>query len=447
VGTVAAVSTGIAGGLCISDAFVEGYYTICGTSQNIDIWGLELCTSIELDPPTNLAVNENTGLFTWDPPGSGSGFSDGFETYTDFVLDFAPWTQFDGDGGETWSIENYTFPNQNYVGSYIIFNPSTVEPPLTDLAAHSGDKMAACFDAVTASAPNDDWLITPAITIANGDELNFWAKSYTDQYGLERFNVAVSTTGNAPADFTVISASPYVEAPTDWTEYNYDLSAYAGQSVYVAIQCVSNDAFFFLVDDFYIGAPQEVAYMNVPNLVGNASKGTGEYIPAKISSTVQENSRDLQSYDVYLDDEFMGNTYDEEWLFTDLVNGTTYSAGVVAVYDEGESDMVTVDFTYTGVGVSNDLVAANDLTNYPNPFNPSTTIAFSVSAPGYVTLEVFNVKGEKVKTLIDGVLSVDDYTVTWNGVDERNKPVASGIYFYKMKSDNSVSTKKMVLMK
>ncbi|HPR18175.1 MAG TPA: carboxypeptidase regulatory-like domain-containing protein, partial [Candidatus Cloacimonadota bacterium] len=64
VGTVAAVSTGIAGGLCITDAFVAGYYTICGTAQNIDIWGLELCEAADpLAPgaPTNVSVVPNAG--------------------------------------------------------------------------------------------------------------------------------------------------------------------------------------------------------------------------------------------------------------------------------------------------------------------------------------------------------------------------------------------------
>jgi PKD repeat protein len=189
-------------------------------------------------------------------------FQDGFEDYDDFVLEFAPWMQYDVDGGDTWSIEGYTFQNENYIGSYIIFNPNQVDPPLEDCDPHSGNKMAACFDAVTASAPNDDWLIAPQVIIADGDEVSFFAKSYSDMYGLERFNVAVSITGTAPADFTVISAAPYIQAPTVWTEYNYDLSTYAGQSIYVAIQCVSNDAFFFLVDDFVVATASRTRTVN-----------------------------------------------------------------------------------------------------------------------------------------------------------------------------------------
>ena len=100
--------------------------------------------------------------------------------------------------------------------------------------------------------PNNDWLISPPISTGTSTSLSFWAKSITDQYGLERFNVWVSTTGTELSDFTKISSAPYIEAPIIWTNYQYDLSDYSGQNIYVAIQCVSNDAFCFMVDDFEV---------------------------------------------------------------------------------------------------------------------------------------------------------------------------------------------------
>ncbi|MCK4654239.1 MAG: T9SS type A sorting domain-containing protein [Candidatus Cloacimonetes bacterium] len=87
------------------------------------------------------------------------------------------------------------------------------------------------------------------------------------------------------------------------------------------------------------------------------------------------------------------------------------------------------------------------LGNYPNPFNPTTNIAFSLSEANHVTLEVYNIKGQKVKKLVDETLPAGNHTIIWNGTDLNNKPVASGIYFYKLKSGKFVSTKKMVLIK
>ncbi len=178
--------------------------------------------------------------------------TDGFESYTDFALSFPPWTQRDGDGFATYTVTNVTFTNQGYTGSYILFNPSMCNPSQvgTALEAHGGDKLAACFAGT--SAPNNDWLISPELTLGATGTLRFWAKSYTDQYGLERFKVLTSTTTNVYTSFTTYlagSASTYVSAPVTWTEYTYTLP----QNVkYFAIQCVSNDAFIFMVDDVMV---------------------------------------------------------------------------------------------------------------------------------------------------------------------------------------------------
>ena len=85
--------------------------------------------------------------------------------------------------------------------------------------------------------------------------------------------------------------------------------------------------------------------------------------------------------------------------------------------------------------------------NFPNPFNPETTISFSLKEAGEVKLDVFNIKGQKVKTLIDSELSADKHQIVWNGKDDGGKSVSSGIYFYKLRTANYSSTRKMILMK
>ncbi len=200
-------------------------------------------------------INTNGGTVSIDLSGSAiyNLFEDSFEGYDDFVLSFAPWRQYDGDLGSTWGIDGADFTNSNYTGSYIIFNPNSTVPPLSGWDAHTGVKYAACFDAVTASAPNNDWLISPQFTTSTNATVSFWAKSITDAYGLERFKVRYSTTDTLTTSFTTYlagSASAYVEAPIEWTYYSYSLPS--STTMYVAIQCVSNDAFAFFVDDFVI---------------------------------------------------------------------------------------------------------------------------------------------------------------------------------------------------
>ncbi|MCK4980100.1 MAG: choice-of-anchor J domain-containing protein, partial [Candidatus Delongbacteria bacterium] len=210
-----------------------------------------------VDPPTDLSAlaNGSNVSLSWTAPVGSSPdpdtLSDGFETYANFTLDFTPWTQIDGDGSATYGSNDAAFENENYTGAYIIFNPSAATPALAgNWGAHSGSKYVACFAAQTPS--NDDWLISPQLLIGSNYNLNFYAKSVTDQYGLERFKVSISTTGTNTGDFSVISSGSYVEVPISWTNYNYDLSAYEGQEIYIAITCVSNDAFVFMVDDISV---------------------------------------------------------------------------------------------------------------------------------------------------------------------------------------------------
>lgn len=88
--------------------------------------------------------------------------------------------------------------------------------------------------------------------------------------------------------------------------------------------------------------------------------------------------------------------------------------------------------------------------NYPNPFNPGTTIPVTISAEQWqkVELAVFNILGQRVKTLFNGLLNQGSYTFQWNGRDERDTTVPSGIYFYQLRIDRQVvETRRMLLVK
>lgn len=179
-----------------------------------------------------------------------TNLNDGFEAYSDFSITFNPWTLKDVDGSATYGITDVEFTNQYSPMAYIIFNPSATTPPQTDasIQPHSGTKYAACFASTT--PPNNDWLISPPLAAESNTSVSFWVKSYISDYGLERYKVGVSTTNTNPESFTIISGSSYLEAPTTWQQKSFDLNAYNGQTIYIGIQCVSNDAFIFMVDDF-----------------------------------------------------------------------------------------------------------------------------------------------------------------------------------------------------
>lgn len=85
--------------------------------------------------------------------------------------------------------------------------------------------------------------------------------------------------------------------------------------------------------------------------------------------------------------------------------------------------------------------------NFPNPFNPNTKISFSIFENTNVELLIYNVRGELINLLIDDNLEANSYNLVWNGKDDLGHQVGAGIYFYSLKTDNNIQTKKMVLVK
>ncbi len=92
-------------------------------------------------------------------------------------------------------------------------------------------------------------------------------------------------------------------------------------------------------------------------------------------------------------------------------------------------------------------VSFNLAQNYPNPFNPSTEIVYSVPKSGHVNLAVYNVAGQKVRTLINARVSAGSHRVTFDGRDDSGRELSTGVYIYRLEAEGKVLQKKMTLMK
>jgi len=107
---------------------------------------------------------------------------------------------------------------------------------------------------------------------------------------------------------------------------------------------------------------------------------------------------------------------------------------------------------YTAIGVPNDDPSAIPLAtvvceNYPNPFNPTTTIKYSIKNPSHVIMSVYNSRGAQIKMLVNAQKTPGFYQITWNGEDNSGSEVSSGVYFILLKADSVVSCRKMLMMK
>jgi hypothetical protein len=119
------------------------------------------------------------------------------------------------------------------------------------------------------------------------------------------------------------------------------------------------------------------------------------------------------------------------------------------VYAVGKAQVLKLDITSPG-GIPDIPVAARSIVlhrNYPNPFNPVTTIRFDLPHPAHVRLCVYTVKGEFVTTLVDRRMPGGRSEIVWTARDSRERAISSGIYFYCLVSGDFVQTKKMVLLR
>lgn len=273
---------------------------------------------------------------------------------------------------------------------------------------HSGEKFIAAFAAQ--GGPNNDWLITPQISTKSGMKLSFWAKTYMDDYGMEEFKVAISTTDTNPESFDFIT--DVIQAPvTHWGHYEYDLSEYAGQDIYAAIVCVSNEAFVLMVDDLGVSVGSKMG----ENVLGYTQT-------THAHSNVQNTAKAFLGFEVYLDGQLVADEPipAEQFTFEGLDMGESYVAGVKSVYSSGNSEMQTLIFTTGTVNVMDNPLSI--LTTYPNPFDKH----IAISNPDLVK-----------RVLVTNSLGQPVMDVAVNGENTINtESLAPGIYLISLQGDN-----------
>jgi hypothetical protein len=169
-----------------------------------------------------------------------------------------------------------------------------------------------------------------------------------------------------------------------------------------------------------------------------------------LENSQNSNSRDFIGYNVYRNWMLLAeNVATTEFLDENVPDGTHHYY-VTAVYDEGES--LPTDYVEVVIEISDSpedvITFSTKLSgNYPNPFNPSTNIKFATSENGHVPIDIYNVKGQKVTTLVDERMNAGEHSIIWNGKDDSGRNVTSGVYLLSMKTKSYNATQKMILMK
>ena len=141
---------------------------------------------------------------------------------------------------------------------------------------------------------------------------------------------------------------------------------------------------------------------------------------------------------------------DTEYLDDSGLLSGDYFYYVTAVYAEGESEYSNevLVLIYTSTDDSDIPSLTTELrNNYPNPFNPETRIDFSLKENGFVSIDIFNIRGQRIATLVNEFLEAGNHSIKWNGRTEQGSEATSGIFFYRMVSGDYAETKRMILLK
>jgi len=366
------------------------------------------------------------------------------ETFVDIAESFegtfppTGWVKYSPDGGTGWNQQTAgTAPVPGWQGA------NAVTPVPNGLG---GSKMAFCTWNTGGATSNDQWLVTPQVTnLTSNAVLKFWVRKFSEYNDV--LKVKISTTTNQMASFVDLQTYNYIgTTDTGWVQKTISLSAYAGQSVYIAFQEVVADnyndggALFLDIVELNSGnIPVELTSF-VANVVdGKVSLAWSTATETNNSGFAIERSANGVDFTRVGFVEGKGTTTERNsYSFVDnSVNTGKYTYRLKQTDFDGS-------FEYSksievSVGIPTEFSLSQ---NYPNPFNPSTTINFALPKSSNVKLTIYNALGKEVATLVNGTMEAGNHSAVWNASNN-----ASGMYFFKLEAGNFTSTKKMMLIK
>ena len=370
-----------------SNQFAEAFITASSTSVTfnallrgdyslrVELDNFEIVEFSEVAVETNGTINVPLSLLKVQPSdltatmeGSSSArldwtlhdeFIDQIEKYADFERQsIGDYILKDLDGLETYTYNNFTWPNAGTPMSFMVFNPYATTPAVS-IETFSGRRFLTAF--AGPNGANNDWLIIPA---ASGD-FSFMASSLVGN-DAEKMRVLYSTSGTEVSDFTAFGS--VINVPEAWTEYSFEAPE---NTKFVAINYVSNDTYFLKIDDL----------------------------------TYEKNYNHNISYNIYLDGDLVSeDVQDMTFTLQDLSNGT-HIAEVEAVYETGFSQKTEVIISVLNV----ENFAQKGFLVYPNPSSGK----FSLVLESKANVSIIDMHGRVLSTSEkDAGTSVMDYKLS-----------------------------------
>jgi len=278
--------------------------------------------------------------------------------------------------------------------------------------------------------------------------------------------VVTSDTSTAASSFHVQDFSNTAHPDAAWNGIMVYTSAYPGLKIGDEVEVIGTIKEYYHLTE--ISPVVSITVLSASNDVTATELTSTELAADSVSSEPYEGVL-VKISDVTVLTAMDSN---DDWTVTDDAGKTVQINGYRAVYDyvpvvDDMIEFITGNIQYSfdkyefivrgnddignvSVKIDDDVnlpIAYRLDQNYPNPFNPTTTIQYGIVKEGLVTLTVYNILGQEVKTLVNTQQNGGTYKVTWNGLDNHNRMVSNGIYIYRIVSNDFVKSKKMVFLK
>ncbi|KAA3598082.1 MAG: choice-of-anchor D domain-containing protein [Calditrichaeota bacterium] len=270
-------------------------------------------------------------------------------------------------------------------------------------------------------APNS---LLPPFSVNSGDSAFITVTCSLNTIGtIEGTAEIFSNTNYSPykLDLTVLSAKPEIQTNSNFIDFGFiDILPSQTISVTEKLSVTNNGNYDLVISDL------NVSGFDASNFFVSNS------LPVTISP---QESKDLDiNFFTIIDGSFSAELQ---------ISSNDPISPTVAI-SLGADVLLVTDSKEVKNSIPKDFIL---LPNYPNPFNPSTKITFGIPEKSSVRLEIFNVLGQKVRTLVEAELSPSFYTFEWKGTDEFGSSVSSGVYFYRLSTNEQVFNRKMLFVK
>ncbi|MDD3050803.1 MAG: carboxypeptidase regulatory-like domain-containing protein [Candidatus Cloacimonetes bacterium] len=313
-----------------------------------------------------------------------------------------------------------------------------------DTNSHGNDQIR--IDALSFSEFN--YILPPSTFSATGGieyiQLN-WSTPF-DEANILGYNLF--REGNQINDdlITSVSYTDFDVVPDQ--SYSYFVTAiYTGN-----IESVPSEPDTATAEAFVLNPPQNLSYsLDNNDVILEWSSPASDVNLSRNSCKIKKlRNRELIGYNIYKNNTILtGLTNPGQLTFTDYDLPTgSFTYYITAVYNEGESEPSnSVVVEITGTNNANASFTTDLLGVYPNPFNPQTTISFSLEKNSFITISIFNNKGQLVRELISEDFRAGTHTIVWNGLNSYGEKISSGIYFIRMNTPDFSKIHKTIMLK